>query len=66
MWTDPLTLRGEQTTNLEEVVGGVVQQHDQRPGADVVHTPGEAQQYDGGQVMDYLLVEVLRGRGDRC
>ena len=43
-----------------------MQQHDQRPGADVVHTPGEAQQYNGGQVMDYLLVEVLRGRGDRC
>lgn len=36
-----------------------MQQQDERPGPDVVRTPGEGQQEDGGQVMDYLLLEVL-------
>lgn len=44
---------------LEQYVGGVVKQHDQRADANVVGAVGEAQQGDGGQVVDHLLSKVL-------
>lgn len=46
--------------HLEEVIGGVVHQHDESPSADVVDTPGEADKEDGGYMVNYLLLEVLR------
>lgn len=45
--------------NLEQDVGGVVQQHDERADADVVGAVGEAQQGDGGHMVNHLLPKIL-------
>lgn len=45
--------------DLQQVVGGVVQSHDESPRPDVVGKPGEADENDGGYVMDDLLLEIL-------
>ena len=37
-------------------------QHHERPDADVVDAPGEGEQSQGGQVVNNLLLEVLEGR----
>ena len=47
--------------HLQYDVRGVVQQHDQRADADVVGAVGEAEQEDGGEVVDHLLPEILGG-----
>lgn len=35
-------------------------EHDERSRSDVINTPGEADQHDGGHVMNDLLSEVLQ------
>lgn len=45
--------------HLEQDVGGVVKQHDERADAYVVGAVGETQQGDGGQMMDHLLPKIL-------
>ncbi len=35
-------------------------EHDERSRSDVINTPGEADQHDGGHVMNDLLLEVLQ------
>lgn len=45
---------------LEEIIGGVVHQHDESPSTDVVHTPGETDEEDGGYMMNNLLLKVLK------
>lgn len=48
---------------LEEVIRGVVHQHDESSSTDVVDTIGEADEDDGGHMVDNLFLEVLeRGR----
>lgn len=37
-------------------------EHDESSSTDVVHTPGEADEEDGGHVVDDLLLEVLDNR----
>lgn len=49
--------------DLQQIVGGVVQSHDESPRSDVVGKPGEADEDDGGHVVDDLLLEVLQERG---
>lgn len=49
--------------DLQQVVRGVVQSHDESPRPDVVGKPGEADENDGGYVMDDLLLEILQKRG---
>lgn len=44
---------------LEEVIRGVVHQHDESSSTDVVNTPGEADEEDGRYMVNYLLLEVL-------
>lgn len=43
-------------------------QHDERPGADVVHTPREADEQDRGYMVNDLLFKVLQRQKDvkRC
>lgn len=36
--------------------------HDESPGTDVVHTPGEADEEDRGYMVNYLLFKVLQRR----
>lgn len=45
---------------LKEVIGGVVDQHDESSSADVVNTPGEADEEDGRHVVNNLFFEVLQ------
>jgi len=52
--------RREDRTDLQQDVGGVVDQHDQGADADVVDAPGEGEQGERGQVVDDLLLEVLQ------
>src|SRR4029434_4683471 len=40
-----------------------MQEHDQSSCPDVVHTPREADEKDGGHMVDNLLVKVLREEG---
>lgn len=40
-----------------------MQSHDEGPRSDVVGKPGEADEDDGGHVVDDLLLEVLQERG---
>ena len=44
---------------LEEEVGRVVHQHHQRANPHIVGTVGETDEEYGGDVMNYLLLEVL-------
>lgn len=44
---------------LEEVICGVVHQHDESSSTDVVHAPREADEQDGRYVVNDLLLEVL-------
>lgn len=49
--------------HLEEVIRGVVHQHDESSSTDVVNTPGEADEEDGRYMVNNLLLKVLkRGR----
>lgn len=45
---------------LQEVVRGVVYQHDESSCADVVNTPWEADEEDGRYMVNNLLLEVLK------
>lgn len=45
---------------LEEVIRGVVNQHDESSSSDVVNTPGEADEEDGRYMVNDLLLEVLK------
>lgn len=45
---------------LEKVIGGVVHQHDESSSTDVVNAPGEADEEDGGHMVNNLLLEVLQ------
>lgn len=45
---------------LEEVICGVVYQHDESSSTDVVHAPREADEQDGRYVVNNLLLEVLK------
>lgn len=47
------------TRYLEQDVGGVVKQHHQGADANVVGTVGEAEQEDGGQMVDHLFFKIL-------
>lgn len=38
-------------------------QHDKSSSTDVINTPGEADEEDGGYMVNYLLFEVLKGGG---
>lgn len=49
----------EITRYLEQDVGAVVKQQDERADADVVGAVGETQQGDGGQMMNHLLSKIL-------
>lgn len=49
---------------LQQGVCGVVHQHNEGPSSDVVHTPRETYQQDGGDVVKYLLFKVLK-QGNR-
>lgn len=51
---------------LEQDVGGVVKQHDQGADADVVGTVGEAEQEDGGQMVDHLFFKILNKKTFTC
>lgn len=51
--------QGRGHTDLQQIIRGVVQGHDQSPGTDVVGEPGEADEDDGGHVVDDLLFEIL-------
>lgn len=44
---------------LHKIVRGVVHQHDQSPGSDVVDQPGEADEEDGSHMVNNLLFEIL-------
>lgn len=48
--------------HLEEIIRRVVNQHDERPGTDIVHTPREADEEDCGYMVNYLLFKVLQRR----
>lgn len=48
--------------HLEEIIRRVVNKHDERPGTDVIHTPGEADEEDRGYMVNYLLFKVLQRR----
>lgn len=52
--------RREDQTDLQQDVGGVVDQYDHGADADVVDAPGEGEQGERGQVVDDLLLEVLQ------
>lgn len=45
---------------LEEVIWGVVYQHDESSSTDVVNAPREADEQDGRYVVNNLLLEVLK------
>lgn len=45
---------------LEEVICGIVDQHDESSSTDVVHAPREADEQDGRHVVNNLLLEVLK------
>ncbi len=47
---------------LQQIVGGVVHQHNEGSSSDVVHTPGETNQQDGGNMVHYLFFKVLKER----
>ncbi len=47
---------------LQQIVGGVVHQHNEGSSSDVVHTPGETNQEDGGNMVHYLFFKVLKER----
>lgn len=45
---------------LQEVIRGVVYQHDESSSTDVVNAPREADEQDGRYVVNNLLLEVLK------
>lgn len=45
---------------LEEVIRGVVYQHDESSSTDVVNAPREADEQDGCYVVNNLFLEVLK------
>ncbi len=47
---------------LQQIVGSVVHQHNEGSCSDVVHTPGETNQQDGGNMVHYLFFKVLKER----
>jgi len=47
---------------LQQIVRGVVHQHNEGSCSDVVHTPGETNQQDGGNMVHDLFFKVLRKR----
>lgn len=53
-----------QSAYLQQVVRGIVHQHDHGACADVVDTPRKADQQDGGHMVNDLLLKVLGGVGE--
>lgn len=45
---------------LQQIVWGIMNQHDQSPCPDVVDQPGETDEEDGGYMVNYLLFEILK------
>ena len=45
---------------LHQVVGGIVHQHDQSAGPDVVDQPRESDERNGGYMVNDLLLEILQ------
>lgn len=47
---------------LEKVIRGVVNQHDESSSTNVIHTPGETDEKDGCNMVNDVLLKVLKRR----
>ena len=45
--------------DLQQIVGRVMQSHDESPRSDVIGKPREADENDSGHVVDDLFLEIL-------
>lgn len=50
---------------LHEIVRGIMHYHDQSPSPDVVDQPGEADEGNGGHMVNNLLFEILQRKSKR-
>lgn len=51
---------GLRKPNLQQVIGRVMQSHDESPSSDVIGKPGKADEDDGGYMVDDLFLEILQ------